>query len=93
MDFFRAESFAKARLVLARLAEGSTHAANLTPALGLAIAAGIALQWLPPRWYDRSRDAFVRMPALAQGAALFALAVVLRETASAKPVPFLYFQF
>lgn len=91
--FFRAESFAKALSILRQLGEGSLHAANLTPLLMLAMGVGIGAQWLPERWYERVRDAFVRLPAPAQAAVLAATALALREAMSAKPVPFIYFQF
>ncbi len=91
--FFRAETFGKAVAVLRQLGEGSTSTANLPAAIALAIVAGIAPHWLPARWYDRAIDLCTRMPAPARALALFAVAVVLREAESAKPVPFLYFQF
>lgn len=91
--FFRAESFAKAMAVLRRLAEGSLHANNLAPTLLLAIAVGIGAQWLPVSLYRNLRDVFARLPAPAQACVLALVALALREAMSAKPVPFIYFQF
>jgi hypothetical protein len=51
------------------------------------------LQWAPRNLYDRARDAFIRAPAPVQALVLFAVAVVLREAATADAVPFVYFQF
>jgi hypothetical protein len=52
---------------------------------------GLVSHWLPERWYVATRESFVRMPAPAQGAALFCAALALREMASAEAVPFVYF--
>jgi hypothetical protein len=43
--------------------------------------------------FEDVRDAFCRAPAPAQALALFVVAVVLREAASAEAVPFIYGQF
>ena len=91
--FFRAETFAKAMAVLRQLGEGTFHANNLVPTLLLAIAVAVGGQWLPVSLYRQTREAFARLPAPAQACVLAAIAVVLREAVSAKPVPFIYFQF
>ena len=91
--FFRAETFPKAMAVLRQLGEGSLHANNLVPTLLLAIFVAIGAQWLPASLYRRGRDVFVRLPAPAQACVLAVVALVLREAVSAKPVPFIYFQF
>jgi hypothetical protein len=39
------------------------------------------------------KDGFVRLPGPAQGLALFAAALALRQMGEARAVPFVYFQF
>jgi D-alanyl-lipoteichoic acid acyltransferase DltB (MBOAT superfamily) len=91
--FFRAETFQKAAQVFSQLGTLTTHHANLDPRLLGVLAVGLVTHWLPESWYLKSRESFVRMPAPAQGAALFCAALALREMASAEAVPFVYFQF
>lgn len=91
--FFRAESFAQAIGILRQLGGNSFHSQNLTLTLLLAMAAGIGMQWLPSRLDSLARHRFGRLPAPAQAALLALVALALREAVSAKPVPFIYFQF
>jgi D-alanyl-lipoteichoic acid acyltransferase DltB (MBOAT superfamily) len=91
--FFRAETFQKAAQIFAQLATLTTHHGNLDPRVLGVLAVGIVSHWLPERWYLAARESFIRMPAPAQGAALFCAALALREMASAEAVPFVYFQF
>jgi alginate O-acetyltransferase complex protein AlgI len=91
--FFRAETFQKAHLMFSQLTALSTHHPNLHPEVFAALVAGLITHYAPEHWYRTSREAFVRLPALAQGFALFAAGMVLREMASAEAVPFVYFQF
>jgi len=91
--FFRAETFQKAYLVFSQLSALSTHHPNLHAEVLAVLAVGLVTHYAPEHWYRTSREAFVRMPALAQGFALFAAGMALREMASAEAVPFVYFQF
>lgn len=90
--FFRAPSFAAARAVLAKIAEGSTYAPNLTPQVLGALFAAVLLHYLPRGWYVRARALFVAAPAPAQAAVLLVAAVALSHLATTF-VPFIYQQF
>ena len=90
--FFRAPSFGVARAVLARIAEGSTYAPNLTPRVVGVLLAAALLHYLPRDWHARVRARFVSAPAPAQAAVLFAAAVALSRLATTF-VPFIYQQF
>jgi D-alanyl-lipoteichoic acid acyltransferase DltB (MBOAT superfamily) len=90
---FRADSFGSAWTFFGRLLTLTTYHPNLDPrALGV-LALGLASHFVPERWYEDARARFATLPAPLQGSALFAVALALREMASAEAVPFVYFQF
>ena len=91
--FFRANDFHTARLMFSRMATLSTYHPNIHAMPMAMLALGFATHFLPDRWTRQVRDAFPRLPAVAQGAALFLVALALREMQSAEAVPFVYFQF
>jgi D-alanyl-lipoteichoic acid acyltransferase DltB (MBOAT superfamily) len=91
--FFRAETFAHARLMLSQLGQFSTFHPNLHPQVLLVLAVGLVTHFLPERWYAWGVRSFVRAPAWAQGFGLVAAAIVLSRTISKDAVPFVYFQF
>jgi D-alanyl-lipoteichoic acid acyltransferase DltB (MBOAT superfamily) len=91
--FFRAPSFGLAVRVLEQIGTFTTFHPNLPPVVIGLLALGLLSQFLPRPIHDRLRGAFGAMPAPAQGAMLFFVAVVLHEAASVKAVPFVYFQF
>ncbi len=91
--FFRAETFRKAWTMFAQIGALTTFHPNLAWQVLAVLAVGLVTHWAPERWYVGARQAFTRMPAPAQGVALFAAALALREVATAKAVPFVYFQF
>ena len=91
--FFRAASFQQALTVLRQLFRGGMHLSNLSRGVALCLLAGFVTHLLPENAHLRLRDAFVRLPAPAQGGLLFVVALVLREVASSAVVPFVYFQF
>lgn len=91
--FFRASDFHAARLIFARIATLSTYHPNIHSLPMAMLAVGFATHFLPEHVSRRIRDGFPRLPALAQGFALFLVAVALREMQSAEAVPFVYFQF
>jgi len=90
--FFRAPSFDVAWAVLAKLAEGSAYAPNLTPQVLGALGAAVLLHYLPRGWYVRARALFVAAPAPTQAAVLLVVGVVLSRLATTF-VPFIYQQF
>jgi hypothetical protein len=67
--------------------------ANLVPVLTTALAVGFACQFFADRSFRWMRDRWTMLPAVAQGALLAVVALVLRELGHAKVVPFIYFQF
>jgi alginate O-acetyltransferase complex protein AlgI len=91
--FFRAASFPQALLVLKQLVRGGAHVTNLSRGVLLCLVAGFVTHLLPENAHLKLRDAFIRLPAVAQGGLLFVVALVLREVASSAVVPFVYFQF
>ena len=91
--FFRAPTFKQATLVLRQIATRTTFHPNLPPVVVAILAVGLGSHYVPRAAYDRAQRGFSALPAPAQGAALFAVAVLLHEAASTAAVPFVYFQF
>jgi D-alanyl-lipoteichoic acid acyltransferase DltB (MBOAT superfamily) len=91
--FFRSETFGKAAIFFSQMASLTTYHPNLPPMVVAILLVGIFAHWTPERWYAGAQSSFVRAPALAQGAALFVVALLLRQMATAQAVPFVYFQF
>ena len=91
--FFRSPDFARAWLMFSRIGTLSHYHPNLAPTVLAVLAVGLVTHWAPERWYVAARQAFIRLPAPAQGLALFCAALALRKVATAKAVPFVYFQF
>ncbi len=91
--FFRAPTFAQAKLMFAQLATLTTHHLNLPPFLVGVLAAGLLGHWVPERWFQGLREGFIALPAPAQATVLFGVALTLRHMAVAEQVPFVYFQF
>jgi alginate O-acetyltransferase complex protein AlgI len=91
--FFRAPTFKQALLVLKQLATLTTFHPNVPPLVAVLLTVGIVSHYTPRASYDRVMRAFIDLPAPAQGAILFAVAVLLHEAASTVAVPFVYFQF
>ncbi len=83
----------KAVLIYRQLLTFSTYTPNLHWQLYALIGLGLFLQWMPKKLYLGARDVFIRFPAPVQAAALFVLAVFLRQVASAESLPFAYGQF
>ena len=90
---FRAASLDKAGAMYQRLVTWTTYTPNLHRNVVLIVLFALVLQWAPRKAYDWAREMFIRAPAPAQAAILFAVALALREAASADAVPFVYFQF
>jgi alginate O-acetyltransferase complex protein AlgI len=92
--FFRAESFAGAFGVLARLFTGwGVAPALVTPVLVLVIAGSLVMQYLPHRPAQELQVAVSRMRPWVQGvAAAFAL-VAITTLGPQGVAPFIYFQF
>jgi D-alanyl-lipoteichoic acid acyltransferase DltB (MBOAT superfamily) len=91
--FFRATSFDNALAVMRQLALLETDHANVVPLVSTALAVGMLCHFFPDGSFRWLRTRFVALPAWGQGAALAGAALVLRELAHTKIVPFIYFQF
>jgi alginate O-acetyltransferase complex protein AlgI len=91
--FFRADTFRGAMRMFSQLTTLSTFHPNLPVSVVAVLAVGLGSHFVPERWYESAGRRFSGMPALAQGAALSAVAVAIRRMESAEAVPFVYFQF
>jgi hypothetical protein len=91
--FFRASSFDAALAMLRQIAMLETDHANLGPIVALALAAGATCHLFADGSFRWLGLRFVALRPWAQGAVLAAAALVLRELAHTKIVPFIYFQF
>jgi len=91
--FFRASSFDNALAILRQIARLETDHANLVPMVTVALTAGFATHFFADGSYRWLRTRFIELPAYGQGLVLAGVALVLRELAHTKIVPFIYFQF
>jgi D-alanyl-lipoteichoic acid acyltransferase DltB (MBOAT superfamily) len=91
--FFRANDFHTAYLMFARMATFTTYHPNIHALPMAMLTLGVVTHLLPDAWTNRVRVAFPRLPAFAQGLALFLVALGLKQMQSAEAVPFVYFQF
>jgi alginate O-acetyltransferase complex protein AlgI len=98
--FFRAHDVATARTVLGRLvggagtASGSGANALVTPTVLVAIAVGLAVQFLPKQVWDTAQVHFARLGLVTQAALLATLLVVINAIVGQQGVaPFIYFRF
>ena len=91
--FFRSDSFSHAYLMLTQLGQLTTHAVNLHNPVLAVLALGLGTHFVPERWFQNAKNAFIAAPTPAQGFVLCCAAFVLREMISAEAVPFVYFQF
>ena len=90
---FRAASLEKAGSMYERLVTMTTYTPNLHRNVVAIVLFALILQWTPRKAYDWARERFIVAPAPLQAAVLFAVAIALKEAASADAVPFVYFQF
>jgi alginate O-acetyltransferase complex protein AlgI len=91
--FFRADGFARARMMIRQIFRGGWHVSNLSRGVAVVIALGFVTHLLPDDLYQRARRLFTALPAPAQGGVLFVIALVIKKVASAGVAPFVYFQF
>jgi alginate O-acetyltransferase complex protein AlgI len=92
--FFRADSFATAKDVLVGVVSRWGQPAPLvTWTIVLAIAAGIASQYLPPRFTHGLMDWFARLPVAAQAGVLGLGMMVTSVMGPEGVAPFIYFRF
>lgn len=91
--FFRAPTFKQAMLVLKQIGTLTTFHPNLPAILVGLLAIALGSCYVPRSLHEGARRGFTQLPAPAQGALLFLVAIGLHEAASAAAVPFVYFQF
>jgi alginate O-acetyltransferase complex protein AlgI len=91
--FFRATSFDNALEIFRRLGAFELDHANVGPLVTIALAAATASHLFPDRTFARLRDRFMALTPAQQGIVLAANALLLRELANPRIVPFIYFQF
>ncbi len=91
--FFRATSFGNALDVLRQIAGGEPGHANAGPIVMMLLTIGVLAHFFADGSFRWLRERFCALPAVAQGAVLCGAALVLRELAHPKVVPFIYFEF
>jgi alginate O-acetyltransferase complex protein AlgI len=91
--FFRATSFDNALEIFRRLGAFELDHANVGPLVTIALAAATASHLFPDRTFAWLRDRFLALTPAQQGVVLAANALILRELANPRIVPFIYFQF
>ena len=91
--FFRADDLSAALNLLRVLFSFVGGVSNLALPVVAMLALGYGLHFLPEKLEGLVRFQFMRLPASAQGLALFLLIVVLYSVASSNVVPFIYYQF
>ncbi|MBS2019588.1 MAG: MBOAT family protein [Deltaproteobacteria bacterium] len=91
--FFRAKTFAHATLMITRIGKLTFETNNLAPKVIAVLLVAMVAHFVPKAWFERIRDAFIELPAVAQGIALAACAYALHFASGAKTEPFIYGQF
>ncbi|HET9050392.1 MAG TPA: MBOAT family protein, partial [Candidatus Dormibacteraeota bacterium] len=91
--FFRADSVGDALAVLGRIVGARGPAPLVTPAVVLAVAAGLAVQWVPRDLGPRLVAALSRLAPAAQGAGLAASLAVIGALGPQGVAPFIYYRF
>jgi alginate O-acetyltransferase complex protein AlgI len=92
--FFRADSFGRASQVLERLVTAWGQSSPLvTTSVVLAIAVGIAGQYVRPAAVGRLLVGFQRLPVVAQGASVGVALMVINTLGPEGVAPFIYFRF
>ena len=91
--FFRADSVSDAVAVLDRIASAHGPAPLVTPVVVGAIAAGLAVQWVPRDIGPRFVAALSRLAPAAQGAGLAASLAVIGALGPQGVAPFIYYRF
>ena len=91
--FFRCDSTQGALDILASIAGGSMGLVNIPWPVPAMLVLALAAQWLPDNWYQRTENTFARLPAVAQAAALSAVAMLIAWTSHTSVAQFIYFKF
>jgi D-alanyl-lipoteichoic acid acyltransferase DltB (MBOAT superfamily) len=91
--FFRSSDLGNARDVARQLLRGSWSLPHMGASVLWVIAVGFLAHYTPRWWFQRLREGFIVLPALAQGVVLAAVGGGLMLLASDTVVPYIYFQF
>ena len=89
---FRAQDFAEAGRIIAAIFDGSTYV-TFAPEVLLLLGACYLHHWTPRKWVDDLSVAWLRLPALAQGALLAVGILGIMQVAHSDVKAFIYFQF
>lgn len=96
--FFRAQSLPLAQQIFGQIVRYFRPDAILQLFIGyrtvlLLILLGFALHWMPKRWLEAARGAFISAPLLVRFLVTLAAALLLLKVQSAGLQPFIYFDF
>ena len=91
--FFRSSDLHNAGEIGGRLIEGSFSVAQVPVAVLCVLMLGYVAHYTPRTWYRGGLERFMRLPSVAQGTLLAAVAAGLMLVASEAVVPYIYFQF
>ena len=91
--FFRADTLGNAFAMLGRLVDGWGPSPMVTPLAALAIAAGIASQYLPDDWLSRGSAFFADRRPVVQGGILGLVLLAITTLGPQGVAPFIYYRF
>ena len=91
--FFRADTLGDAFAMLSRLVVGWGPSPLVTPLAALAIAAGIASQYLPDDWLNRGLAFFADRRPVIQGGILGLVLLAITTLGPQGVAPFIYYRF
>jgi alginate O-acetyltransferase complex protein AlgI len=96
--FFRAENIGNVKIMLKQIGENFSPGSYLTvlPAYSnvfLLMAIGYIIHFLPEKIKESYRGLFIKIPLIAQMAAILLIAIFLYQMRTAEILPFIYFRF
>jgi D-alanyl-lipoteichoic acid acyltransferase DltB (MBOAT superfamily) len=91
--FFRAPDMATATAVLQRIGSGTWTTDNISLTMVGWVAAAIAVQFIPVKWFGRTVEIFGRTPFVVQGAAMAAVILTIEFLAGRGSTSFVYSNF
>ena len=90
---FRSDTLGNALAMLSRLVVGWGPSPLVTPLAVLAIAAGIASQYLPDDWLNRGLKVFADRRPVVQGGILGLVLLAITTLGPQGVAPFIYYRF
>jgi D-alanyl-lipoteichoic acid acyltransferase DltB (MBOAT superfamily) len=91
--FFRSPDIATAMAILGRLGSFTFSVENITLPMIAMMLLGVALQAIPPRWFDRTVEIFGRAPFVLQGAGLASVVLLIEILSGHGSTSFVYSNF